>query len=161
MGAQFKEHISWYAQAWSWLLVKRYYLSLVWWIVRTVHSFSGVDLYTQCAGTKSGDYDADELKKLIINNFVNQVFTLDQLIVADVAGVTLKFQVIELTVVDANSLSGSANSLEGIVVSTHGFLQRGCFLFSSLQKIKNQQHGAFWWKNLMFYLSRPLLHQLG
>lgn len=56
-------------------------------------------------GHKGETYEAEELKKLIIREFVNQFFTLEQLFVADFAGNTLKFEVVELTVVDAKALS--------------------------------------------------------
>lgn len=65
-------------------------------------------------GTKGGEYDADELKKLITREFVQQFFTLDQVIVADVAGTTLKFQVIDLSVVDLKYVTGEVSKKEGM-----------------------------------------------
>jgi hypothetical protein len=65
------------------------------------------------AGTKGGDFDADELKKLVIREFANQFFTLEQVFVADVAGNTLKFQVIDLSVVDLKYVTGETNKKEG------------------------------------------------
>jgi vesicle-fusing ATPase len=63
-------------------------------------------------GTKGGDFDADELKKLVIREFANQFFTLEQVFVADVAGNTLKFQVIDLSVVDLKYITGETNKKE-------------------------------------------------
>jgi vesicle-fusing ATPase len=63
-------------------------------------------------GTKGGDFDADELKKLLIREFANQFFTLEQVFVADVAGNTLKFQVIDLSVVDLKYVTGETNKKE-------------------------------------------------
>ena len=71
----------------------------------------GVNLFS--AGTKGGDFDADELKKLVIREFANQFFTLEQVFVADVAGNTLKFQVIDLSVVDLKYVTGETNKKEG------------------------------------------------
>jgi len=63
-------------------------------------------------GTKGGEYDADELKKLVTREFVQQFFSLDQVIVADVAGTTLKFQVIDLSVVDLKYVTGEVSKKE-------------------------------------------------
>jgi hypothetical protein len=71
----------------------------------------GVNIFS--AGTKGGDFDADELKKLVIREFANQFFTLEQVFVADVAGNTLKFQVIDLSVVDLKYVTGETNKKEG------------------------------------------------
>jgi hypothetical protein len=69
------------------------------------------------SGTKGGDFDADELKKLVIREFANQFFTLEQVFVADVAGNTLKFQVIDLSVVDLKYITGETNKKEGSALS--------------------------------------------
>ncbi len=87
------------------------------------------------AGTKGGDFDADELKKLVIREFANQFFTLEQVFVADVAGNTLKFQVIDLSVVDLKYVTGETNKKEGKALPFSLSLSHLFFVFLAISHL--------------------------
>lgn len=74
------------------------------------------------------DVDADDLKKLVIREFVQQFFALDQMLVADVAGTTLKFQVIDLSAVELSYFTQTGESKNGI----HIFIRTSYGIYSYL-----------------------------
>jgi hypothetical protein len=68
---------------------------------------------------------------LVIREFANQFFTLEQVFVADVAGNTLKFQVIDLSVVDLKYVTGETNKKEGKTLSLISSLSFSQYLILS------------------------------